>query len=372
MQQLLKLTVLFILLSGCNNSKTKYPYSINDFRPELRKDLEKIVEYGIAYPYETSEEDEKFNKKCSVDDLRKLMQCEHPLIRARAFIQLVKKDSANIEAILLASLNDTAIIAVDDGEWGTPMMYCADFYLDQTHGKTKIKWKKIFDTLVTKYPNLHTTFNELTITDTLPEKYYDAVKSMAVNHGGAFYMSHGNKTKTDILFALSKYKRKDDINFIKDHLRYSDLYFWLLLQNNPDTAYFSILKKYLEPLQRAKKRGGEYLQTAFWGIQSKGENFEDFLITLAKFKNKESAEMFSVILKERIFPVSAVRRLLDNEFECILYDALKTAYCDEYESLIKSLKPFADMHRKKYNYPIDQSSLSVFNGDLTTFPREYW
>lgn len=352
MKQLLKLTVLVIILSGCNNYKTKYPYSINDFRPELRNDLEKIVIAGIANPYETSEEDEKFNKKCSVDDLRKLMQCEHPLIRARAFSQLVKKDSANIENILLASLDDTAIIAVDRGEWGTPMMYCADYYLSEAN--KKIEWGGILDTLVTKYPNLQTTFTRLTNTDSMPEKYYDAVKNMALNyfvhHKGPFYIDNGNKTRSDILFALSKYKRKDDINFIKDHLRYSQLYFWELVQNNPDSAYLSVLKEeYFEPLKRAKQRGPENLQLAFWGRHNRAAYFEDFLITLAKYKNQESAEMFSTILNERLFP--AQDRILDNKFECLLYDVLKPAYCEEYKNLIEFLKPFAEDYKKKYNIP---------------------
>lgn len=358
MKQLLKLTVLVIILSGCNNYKTKYPYSINDFRPELRNDLEKIVIAGIANPYETSEEDEKFNKKCSVDDLRKLMQCEHPLLRARAFSQLVKKDSANIENILLASLNDTAIIAVDHGEWGTPMMYCADYYLREAN--KKIEWGGILDTLVTKYPSLQTTFTQLTITDSLPEKYYDAVKSMAINyflhHKGPFYIDNGNKTRSDILFALSKYKRKDDINFIKDHLRYSQLYFWELVQNNPDSAYLSVLKEYFEPLQRAKKRGPEYLQIAFFGRHNRASHFEDFLVTLAKYKNKESAEMFSEILRERIFPNRGIIR--DNEFECLLYDVLKQDSCEEYEALIQALKPLAKGYKTKYQIPFEESTIA--------------
>lgn len=359
MKQLLKLTVLVIILSGCNNYKTKYPYSIIDFRPELRKDLEKIVVVGIAYPYETSEEDEKFNKKCSVDDLRKLMQCEHPLIRARAFSQLVKKDSANIENILLASLNDTAIIAVDQGEWGTPMMYCADYYLRAAN--KKIEWGGILDTLVTKYPNLQTTFTLLTNTDSMPEKYYDAVKSMAINslvhYKSPFYIDYSNNVRSDILFALSKYKHKDDVTFIKDHLRHSQLYFWKLIQNNPDTAYFSVLKEeYFEPLKRSKKRGPEYLQLAFWGRYNRGAHFEDFLMTLAKYKNQESAEMFSEILRERIFPNRG--RIRDNEFECLLYDVLKQDSCEEYEALIQALKPLAKGYKTKYQIPFEESTIA--------------
>jgi hypothetical protein len=362
MKQFLKLTVLVIIFSGCNNYKTKYPYSINDFRPELIKDLEKIVEAGIADYYETNEdvkESEKFNKKCSVDDLKKLMQCEHSLIRARAFNLLVKRNSANVENILLASLDDTAIIAVDRGEWGTPMMYCADYYLSEAN--KKIEWGGILDTLVTKYPNLQTTFTQLTNTDSLPEKYYGAVKSMAINslvhYKGPFYIDHSNNIRSDILFALSKYKHKDDVTFIKDHLRYSRLYFWKLIQNNPDTAYFSVLKEeYFEPLKRAKKRGPENLQLAFWGRYNRGDHYEDFLVTLAKFKNKESAEMFSEILKERIFPNRG--KIKDNEFECLLYDVLKQDSCTEYKTLIHALKPLAESYKTKYQISLEASTIA--------------
>ncbi|MGF2414205.1 MAG: hypothetical protein ACQUYJ_17870, partial [Ferruginibacter sp.] len=84
--------------------------------------------------------------------------------------------------------------------------------------------------------------------------------------------------------------------------------------------------------------------------------YEDFLITLAKFKNKESAEMFSEILKERIFPNRGT--IGDNEFECLLYDVLKQDSCEEFKALIQTLKPLAEGYKTKHQIPLEESTIA--------------
>ena len=104
MQYLIKLAVVIVLLSACNSYKTKYPYSLNDFRPELRMHLEKIIENGGMCDYDNNENVfpdyyRYFSEKISVEDLHKLIICEHPILRAMAFGYLREKDSLNISQL---------------------------------------------------------------------------------------------------------------------------------------------------------------------------------------------------------------------------------------------------------------------------------
>jgi hypothetical protein len=381
MQQLLKLTVLLLLLSGCNTYKTKYPYSLDDFRPEYRKHLENTIELGIAEATYSGDEAiklaEEFYKNCSITDLKKILQCEHPLLRALAFRILIDKDSNNIEHLLLTSLDDTAIISVNHGEWGIPTMYCADYYLETTKGYKKIKRQKILDILVDKHQSLETTFLELGAASSLPEKYYPVVKKMAIKifdsqgmDNAAPYITYEDEKASDILFALSKYKNKNDIDFIKNHLQFNHSYVWQIIQRNPDTAYFSFVKDIFLSLEKEKESGPVYLQLAFRGRQKIADQFENILLTLSKFKTEESAAVFSKIITQKLYPIGKYRK--PNEFECTLYDLLKKEYCDEYKNLLAILKPAADQFRKQNDISPEESMFQTDSIDFYIKNREYW
>jgi hypothetical protein len=357
MQHLLKLTALIILFCGCNAHKTKYPYSINDFRPELRKHLEKVVEMGIAGAYYSKE----FNEQCSVGDLKKLLQCEHPLIRAQAFTLLARKDTSNIKELLLSSLYDTATISVDHGEWGIPRMYCADYCYSEFRDAKREKGPVTLDLLVEKHPYLNATIRELSWADSLPERYHPKIKQIATNifkagsgmGNGAPYITYDYGKPTDILYALSKYKSKNDVQFIKEHLNHTQRFLWKIIQDNPDSAYFNFVADYYDELEKAYKNGTKFMHVSFFGYQKMGQYFEKFLIALSKYKNKESAKMFSQILTKRLCPFFMGER--PDEFECLLHDILKSSYCDDYKSMIQQLKPFAENFKKKYHTAFEES-----------------
>lgn len=368
MRYVLSLIVVIFLLSSCSNYKRKYPYSISDFKPEFRKHLENTVNLGIRgsdYSKDNVPYAEEFNKNCSITDLRKLLQCEHPLLRAMAFRMLIDKDSNNIENILLSSLDDTAIISVDHGEWGIPTMYCADYYLSKALEDGKINRKRILDTLVKKYPNLQNTYIQLRAADSLPEKYYPHIKQMAIatvlkyssRGNGTPYITYEDEILDDMIFTLSKYKKKEDVSLIKDHLSYHQRFCWGIIQSNPDTTYYTVLNNYLAQLINAKKNGNEFLQGAFLGRHMLAEDFEDFLVTLAKYKDKKSTQIFLTILKDRIYPNVIYFR--PDQFECLLYDVLKPAECGDYESLVKSLQPHAEKYKSTRKIPSDQSTLNT-------------
>jgi len=380
MQYFLSFFTLIFLFSSCNNYNTNYRYSISDFKPEFRKHLENTVTSGIApgmYSGDNIRYAEEFNKNCSVADLKKLLQCEHPLLRAMAFRILVDKDSNNIENILLSSLDDTAIISVDHGEFGIPTMYCADYYLEITKGETKVKREKILNILVEKHLQLQTTFFELGIADSLPEKHYSSVKQMAINYflnrntdNGAPYITYEDEKTSDILFALSKFKKKEDIDFIKSKLTPHQAYTWQLIKRNPDTGYFSILNDLFLDLEKAKETGPEYLQNYFSGKYAAAKEFEQILVALSKYTTKESAAIFSKIIAQKIYPSYYYRN--PGEFECLLYDLLKRADTWAFQSIIMKLKPIAETFKRQHHISLEELTFNNRDMDYYISNREYW
>jgi hypothetical protein len=371
MQYFLKLTAIATLLFFFSSCKKRYPYPIADFKPQLRLHLERIVEMGIVGSYYTK----YLAEDCSISDLKKMMLCEHPLIRATAFSFLAERDSSEIENILLASLNDTAIVSVNYGEFGIPRMYCSDYYLSEMRGKTKIKSRKLLGLLVEKYSDLNNASIALRMADSLPEKYHRIIKAMAekafdiYDSNATPYLTYADEKPSDILYALSKYKNRDDVAFINQHLNRMQHYCWKIIQDNPDSNYFNFLTDYFNRLVKARSRGEENLQLSFALRKEIAESFQNFLVSLSAYKSKESAMVFSQILKENIYPRPYFRQ--PNEFQCLLYDILKAAYCDQYSSLLSSLKPFAENYKKKYDIPFETSTLeSMYKYDMPL--SEYW
>jgi hypothetical protein len=380
MQYILRLASIILVFTSCNSYKTKYPYSINDFKPEFRKHLQNTVNLGIwgaGYSLDDSRYAEEFNKYCSVTDLKKLLHSEHPLLRAMAFWLLIDKDSNNIEHLLLTSLDDTAIISVNHGEFGITTEYCADYYLETTKGYKKIKRQKILDILVEKHPRLQTTFFELAGADSLPEKYYPAVKQMAINFflnrntdNGAPYITYEDEKANAILFALSKFKKKEDIDFIKRKLIPHHNYTWQLIKRNPDIGYFSILNNIFKDLEEAKASGPEYLQNRFSGKFAEAKKFQEILVVLSKYTTTESAAIFSKIIAQKLYPSSYYRN--PGAFECSIYDLLKRTDTEAFQSLIVTLKPIAEAFKQQHDIAIEESTFNSPDMDYYFSSREYW
>lgn len=372
MRHILRLAVAYILLSSCNSYKAKYPYSIGNFRPEVRSILEKIVQRGSTSSYYS----EQLEKSCSLEELRSLFKCEHPVIRACTFPALIAKDPNNIETILFSSLDDTAIISYNRGEFGIPRVYCADYYLYSMKYNSKIEEQKIFDSLLLHHTNLENTFNELRDKDSLPEKYYTIVKSMALKtidseswYGNPNISSEYEKEDA-ILIALSKYKRKEDVEFILRHLNFNTETTWQIIQDNPDTAYFNVINDFFTQIIKSSEISETRLQLLFYGYRNLGKNFPSFLKALAKYKNEKSLKIFLKILKQKLYPIPS-RRFSAETFKAELYDILIEENCSVYYNLIKQLKPSAET-RDKHIVTIDSYSDSTTEPNLPYSKTHYW
>ncbi len=350
---------ILMVCMGCKSYKTKYPYSLEDFRPELRGDLAKIIQSGVVgAPFKTENSEENYR----ISDLQKMFKSEHPLIRCFAFQGLIEKDSTNIRQLLLSSLDDTAVVSVYEGEWGVPRMYCSEYYIDkyfqQKNGKGNFKSvnQELLDPLIEKAPNLKNTLQAIAGIDTIAEKYYDRVRlivnSAIANENtsnGANILTYDDDKVHVALYALSKFKKQKDISFIKENLRFNNPYYWEIIKNNPDSAYFSLVEEVYKQLKKANEISPKQLQIIFYGKRRNLiERFEDFLTAVAKFKNKKSAILLTDIINKELLPFNYYERNNFNSYKYTIYELLKENECKEYRPLINKLNEFYEPIYQKY------------------------
>jgi hypothetical protein len=361
MQSIIKSLILILLFAGCKTYKTKYPYSLSDFNPELRMRLEKIVQNGGICDIETYSTDENrvpeyydyLTKKASANDLRKLIDCEHPVLRAFAFYCLINKEDSSINQILLNHLDDTATITVCEGEFGENYKYVSDYFISQSKWDTKIFKTDLIDTVVMNHTYLNYAYYFIADLENPEEKYYQRIKQMTLNPG-----SIQNSLREMIAISvLSKYKKTEDIPLIAEKLSknwaMSDYHYdscFSIIVHNPDTAYFKIIESFYRMIARPQKK--EELQHNFiTGYYKLGEKYSSFIEALVSYKNKRSSEMIDTIIKKELYPLNLYS---SQNYRYTIYHLLKGNQCPEYKKLIKLLEPEAlayDKKMLKYNLP---------------------
>ena len=268
MRPYLILPALVFVMTACTRYQSKYTYSISDFKPELRKNLEAIVQSGGMCNDDGSDKFYTLLENVSDADLEKLTLSEHPLLRAASFAVICSRNdprrnktsieypsdrirdaeqranSDKIDKILLSHLDDTAIITHCLGEWGNQYTYVSDFYLQRSMWKTRIQKGWLADEVLRNHNYLH---HALRFLETVPkdsDKYYDAIKQI-VNRNNFFSYYQGFRALT----ILSAYKKPDDVPLIAERLSrawgHQDEGAFDLIRKNPDTAYFKIVEKSL-------------------------------------------------------------------------------------------------------------------------------
>src|SRR5688572_30328997 len=103
---------LIILSCSCKNSN-KYPYAIKDFRDSLQPHLANIVTRALV-----TYQDSALRYMATDEELRKLSLSEHPLLRASAFREMLRRTTFDNFDILMNHLDDTSVVMVDNGHYG--------------------------------------------------------------------------------------------------------------------------------------------------------------------------------------------------------------------------------------------------------------
>ena len=342
MQQLLKLTVLFIFLSGCNTYKTKYPYSLDDFRPELRKHLEKII--SNPFPDNIDEAAANYlDNHTSEKELLKILKSEHPILRATAFKYLSLRKSVDFSKILIEGLDDTAFISSYTGDITTVADYC----IDKSEGHSTILKSDLMDEVITNHPYLYYAAHFFQLKSLAKEKYYPALKKIIT----AEYPLH-SRLRRELIMKLSTYKKNDDTGFIAQRLRNSRAQDgpanFTLIENNPIDEYFFLIERFYNKILFFYQR--KSLQAEFFRYENFNEAFENFILATAAYKSKRSADILKDILNRKLYNRSNNDKdnYDDINFQHTLAEALKKYNCIFYATLLARTEAAVNIYNKTH------------------------
>lgn len=355
---------LYMLLASCG-SDNKYPYAIRDFSTDLQPKLTEVVSTGIV-GYDPAE---SYIKAHIADkDLIKLSKCEHPVLRAFAFREMLTRKSFNHFDLMMNNLDDTAIVATYAGEWGIWYRTVSDDMLGNGHWKDSASRNKTIDAIIKHHNYLRSAYIKLQGIQ-LKSEYYPYIKEMArhntnyndESNGMTFNIIEFNEIEY-ALYALAGYKKKEDIEIIKDLLmknswRMTDISY-RLMSEYPNDTYLDVFEK-LFP--------GNFYRLTYWDQST--DKALSFIKSIATYKNETSAKILSDILNRKPFmpyPVDTA-----SIKEKLIY-AIWNNPCKAYEKMRKQIESKVKEYDKSRiqlpPLPLDES---VYPKDTSSEPLRW-
>lgn len=290
--KLIFLAALTGVICSCQNGQ-RYRYAISDFREPLQSRLLDIVSEGVVRLT-----DSVFENMLTNDDLLKLSQSEHPVLRATAFRCIFERKGINHFDLLMNHLDDTAYTLVDYGEFGTHYNMVSDDILEHAIWKTREEKNKTIEKLITKHNYLESAY---TILERLEpqEKFYPYIEDMATRprrlSDGKYELGFDDIEYA--LYGLAKFKRPGDVSLIRDRMM---RYVWKLsersfrlMKNYPDSEYMDVLHKYH---RRQFYRFSGERPGGFTGFNADRAAPEDFIEALVAQKSERSARLLDTML----------------------------------------------------------------------------
>ena len=290
---LLLLQLVIACLFSCKNEANK-TYAIRDFRKSLQPFLLDIVSKGYVTYY-----DSLHIKSITDDELRRLGNAENPFLRATAFGEMFDRTPFNHFDVVLNHLDDTAIVAVDNGEFGISFNTVSDYMIQQASWETQQAKDSTVNEVLTKHNYLRSAYTIL-LQVKPQEKYYSCIKHMATRPR-RLDRNEGYELDFDdseyALYGLARFRKKEDVQVIKNELaehvwELSDLSF-RLMKEFPDNAYMDVLQAYHR--RRFYKFSGNRPH-GFTGYAADRAGPEDFIEALVVQQNKRSARLLDTML----------------------------------------------------------------------------
>jgi hypothetical protein len=350
----LVLLLLTIVFFSCNNSN-KYPYGINAFEEKLQPHLIKIVEKGIVMY-----SDSALQHMATDGELVRLGRSEHPILRAAAFREMLKRKSFDHFDILMAHLDDTALVFTEGGEFGIWDRTVSDDILQEAEWKTQDAKSKTVDEVLARHNYLRSAYIILKGLEP-QEKLYPFIKDMAtrprrLDPNEGYELGFGDIEYG--LYGLAKFKKKEDVDVIRKKLmahvrRLSDLSFQLM-KEFPDTAYFTVLQIY-HRRQFYKFSGNR--PHGFSGFSADRAAPEDFIQALVAQQTNRSAKLLDTMLTQ----LSKHTFLPDKE--TIINEVITAIWehpCPAYVKLREKIKQKAEeLSKWQITIPVDASGIPM-------------
>ncbi|HEY8897475.1 MAG TPA: hypothetical protein VIM79_21770 [Niastella sp.] len=277
------------MLCWCCRPPRPFPYAIKDFSPSLQP----FLTYKVSKAF-VGFDDDSLSNMMTDKELTQLSRCEHPVLRAIAFREMLERRSFDHFRVVMEHLHDTAIVAVNEGEWGLGYRTIADDIIRNAGWKTNEDKNKTIDAVLTKHNYLRAAYTIL-LTYEPQEKHYSFIQDMALRDNGS--VGNFNVFRSDkelALYGLAKFKKKKDVPVIKDILLSSvhslGEVSWNLMSRYPNNEYLEVFEAYYPRL---------FYRTIC--RERSATEAINFIHSVAVYKNERSARILDSILNRKPF-----------------------------------------------------------------------
>lgn len=320
--------IILLAFINCGLENNPYPYKISDFRPVVQVELKKLAKER-QLPSKDTIARNYLRDNCSKEELLKLFECENPLLRVIAFRTLVNRKDKDSFKILIGHLNDTAKVTfwVFDDVVGDFMVSDLLIRKVENDGILTEKEKNILvDSVLFKHSYLENAM--YMIQEVEPKgKYYSIIKEKCRKE---------NKERCgeqlSACFALSKFKKKQDLEFLNTIFQNLECPFWIFksIENNPDEIYFPTLEKYFNLVKKKKI--------------SFDDDFKHYIEALASYKSKKSLLILTELLNKSYCPNFWDYNLYSQYIFLAIHKYRNPLYEDLYQKLKPKMNPYVLSH----------------------------
>lgn len=266
-------------------------------------------------------------------------------------------------------LDDTAIVATDNGEFGIRFETVSDYLIGRTRWETEQDREKTIEAVLTKHNYLSAAYTILPSIKAW-EKYYPYIKDMATRARRLDRIDGYEMAFYEIeyaLYGLAQFKKKEDVQVIKEKLmkqvwELSDLSF-RLMKLFPDTAYFDVLQEYH---RRKFYEFSGFRPHGFTGFDADRAAPEDFINALVVQQSEKSAKLLDTMLTNLpTYTCMPDKENIINEIVEQIWDHP----CLAYTQLREKVKLRAvEIIKRNTSIPVDSIHIPVD----TTRRRYYW
>jgi hypothetical protein len=349
-----KWTYLLLMLAGLAGScRSGDAVAIRDLDPSLRPFLVKAVAAGIVGPNEGRN---YINEHATDKELMLLSRSEHPILRAIAFEEMLNRRTFDHFRLVMEHLDDTAMVAIDMGEWGRAFRTVSDHTIHNGKWRTTGDKSRTIDEIVMKHDYLRSAYEGLRYVE-LQDRYYAHIKKMAER-------DEDFNLREEALFALAKFRKREDIPLISEALLQNELRIgkrsWQLLTDFPDTAYMEVLQ--------------DYYRRRFYKIICRDRDIEKatgYIETIASYRSDSSVRILSSILNRKpMVPCVPDTNYLREKLVRAIWNNPCAAYTDVRRQITAEMRNF--LKRDAYD---SANTISIENAGIprdTAAEPVYW
>lgn len=297
-------------------------YSCSDrdqFRPALQSNIDKLSkerEFGnndsTALVF--------LKDSCSKEELLKLLNHKKPIIRILSYRALANRNDEDLFKILKTHLSDTAKLTWWYYDDAAGEFTITDLMIRKAERKLSPAQKDTLVDLVLLHHNYLDVSNWM-IQDIKPNpKFYAIIKRKAIAPSERCGIQMG------ATYALSKFKKREDIELLKEiFTSYDEVcsdWVFKAIETFPDTTFYPILTSFFE--NRIKKER-----------QSSSDDLKYFCRAVAQYRNQNSLSILLALTKKETYP-DYWYLSYNKEY---VFRAIHKYHSALYEQLYSELKP---------------------------------